>query len=181
MNILDAHRYYLERARVASLESLDPSTKIGAVLVHRTPDQLADTRADNLDYYEVIAEANNFPDGVLATPERLNDRPTKYAYILHAEWRLLLSLLRSVMDGHYHTLPRIGDCTLYVYGLPVCGECAGPIVHVGIKHVVFADLEHEPGKQDTFRRWKNSSDMGSDKFRDAGVSVVAVKLEPALS
>lgn len=103
-------RYWRLAAHVASW-SKDPSTKVGAVLVGVDPRMVA------LGY-------NGFPPGISDSPERLEDRPTKYKLIQHAE--------RNVLDNAY--FPTKG-ATLYCTQIP-CSECAKSIVSKGIVRVV---------------------------------------------
>jgi len=91
--------------------SKDPSTHVGSVIV--APDR----RVLSLGY-------NGFPRGVLDLEERLNDRPTKYAFVAHAE--------RNALDN-VETSMR--DCTLYATLQP-CAECTKSIIQKGIKKVV---------------------------------------------
>lgn len=64
-------RHFIRIAREVASISKDPSTKVGVVLVKNR-------RIIGTGY-------NGFPEGIADTPERLNDRPTKYKLMLHAE------------------------------------------------------------------------------------------------
>lgn len=93
--------------------SKDPSTRVGSVIV--APDR----RVLSLGY-------NGFPRGVNDLEERLNDRPTKYAFVSHAE-RNALDNVETSMRG----------CTLYATLQP-CAECTKSIIQKGITRVVCA-------------------------------------------
>ena len=62
---------YMELARQISTWSKDPSKKIGAVVVSKTG--------------QVLAQGyNGFPRGVTDSKERYEDREVKYKYVVHA-------------------------------------------------------------------------------------------------
>lgn len=71
-------RFLKTALALAPIWSKDPSTKVCAVAVGGTPNQVA------FGY-------NGFPPGVEDTPERLNDRETKLRLTLHAEENALLN------------------------------------------------------------------------------------------
>lgn len=105
---------YLLLAKHASSWSKDPSKKIGAVVVG--------------DKGQILSQGyNGFPRGILDTSVRLNDRELKYKYVVHAEMN---AIYNATLNG-----VSLDGSSLYVYGLPVCSECAKGIVQVGIKRV----------------------------------------------
>lgn len=106
---------YLDKARHISTWSKDPSTKVGSTIV--APRGIP-----------VSEGYNGFPRGIHDTPERLNDRDQKYEYVVHAEKN---AIYNAAWNG---TTPYQG--TMYVYGLPVCSECAKGVIQVGINRVV---------------------------------------------
>ena len=106
---------YLSLAREISAWSKDPSRKIGAIAVGSKG--------------QVLAQGyNGFPRGIADTKERYNDRPTKYKYVVHAEMNCIYNATHNGVS--------LKGATLYVWGLPVCSECAKGVIQVGIKHVV---------------------------------------------
>ena len=108
------HRY-LDLAKFFSTWSKDPSAQIGAVAIG--------------DKGQVLAQGyNGFPRKVEETELRLNVRETKYKYVVHAE-------MNCIYNASYNGANLDGS-TMYVYGLPVCHECAKAIIQVGIKRVV---------------------------------------------
>jgi dCMP deaminase len=107
------HRF-MSIAKEVSLWSKDPSTKVSAVAVK-------DKRILGTGF-------NGFPVGIADTEERLNNRELKYSLIVHAEMNLLCNLL-------YHGVSPKG-ATLYVYGLPVCGDCIKSVIQSGINRIV---------------------------------------------
>ena len=116
MNTLDKwDNRYLALAKEVASWSKDPSTQVGAVTVGAKK--------------EVLSQGfNGFPRGIEDTPERYNHRETKYKFVVHAEMNAIYNATYSgtSLDG----------ATLYIYGLPICSECAKGIIQVGIKKVV---------------------------------------------
>lgn len=121
--------------------SKDPSTKVGAVIVRPN---------------RTIASVgyNGFPRGVNDDPERLNDRPVKYAMTVHAEANAILSA-----DG------RLDGCTLYVTPLHPCANCAALIIQSGITRVV-ARMPTDPA------HWADSFSKAKIMFDEAGIEVI---------
>lgn len=91
--------------------SLDPSTKVGAVVVGAE-----DKRSLAVGY-------NGFPPGI-ADDERLNDRDVKYRLIVHAE-------INAIRNARFP----VAGATLYTTKFP-CDSCAKEIVSAGIQRVV---------------------------------------------
>lgn len=114
MNVKWRNRY-LELAKTISTWSKDPSTKIGAVIVG--------------DKGQILSQGyNGFPRGVHDDESRLNDKELKYKYTVHGEMN---AIFNASLNGIC-----LNGAVMYVYGLPVCHECAKGIIQVGIKHVV---------------------------------------------
>ena len=133
---------YLELAKQVSTWSKDPSRKIGAVAVG--------------DKGQILAQGfNGFPRGILDSEERLNDRPTKYKYVVHAEMNVIFN---ASLNG-----VSLNGADLYVYGLPICNECAKGIIQVGIKRVyILVDEDVPPIWVES---WNNTRSM----FMEAGI------------
>ena len=55
------------------------------------------------------------------------------------------------------------DATIYVYGLPVCHECAKGIIQTGITNVIMCYSENVP-------HWEQSTSYSSSMFDEANVS-----------
>ena len=100
-------------ARVVSMRSKDPSTKVGAVLVSE------DNRIVGTGY-------NGFVKGSAET-EEMWERPEKYKWVIHAELNCILHSVKS----HKNT-------TIYTTMFP-CVECSKAIVAAGIIQVVYCD------------------------------------------
>lgn len=138
-------RFY-EMARLVSTWSKDPSSKIGAVIVN--------------DERRILATGyNGFPRGISDSEDRLNSKEEKYPRIIHAEMNALMNALYNGVS--------IKDATLYVYGLPICGDCTKAVIQSGIKRVFIA---YWP--TDMPRQWKDSWNMISKPMlEEAGVEI----------
>lgn len=130
--------WFMTLARSTTLRSKDPSTKVGAVVVGDR------RRVLSLGY-------NGFPRGIADTPERWNDRPTKYRLVQHAE--------RNALDGAECS---VVGATVYVTMAP-CHECAKSMIQRGITRVV-----HPPADNS---RWTESNALAREMFDEAGVRV----------
>lgn len=139
---------YMAMAKEIAQWSKDPNTKIGAVAVGSKG--------------QILSQGyNGFPRGILDNPERLNDRETKYKFVVHAEMNVIYNATYSGVS--------LDGAKLFVYGLPVCSECCKGIIQVGIKEVYVAQecLDLRPH---WFESWMQSLDM----FNEAGIKVFAV-------
>jgi dCMP deaminase len=136
---------YLKLAKDISAWSLDPSRKIGAVAVGSKG--------------QILSQGyNGFPRGIKDTEERLNDREQKYKYVVHAEMNVIYNATFNgvSLDGAH----------LFVYGLPVCSECAKGIIQVGVKKVYICTDQEIP------ETWSNSWSKTSQMFDEAGIEYV---------
>lgn len=133
---------YLNLAKEVSTWSKDPSKKIGAIAVGSKG--------------QVLSQGyNGFPRGIRDNDKRLNDRPEKYKYVVHGEMNCIYNACNNgtSLDG----------ATLYVYGLPVCCECAKGVIQVGIKKVVMQYPDAVP-------QWEESFKTTSEMFKEAGIT-----------
>ena len=135
------NKRYLEVAKQVASWSKDPSRKIGAVIVG--------------DAGQIISQGyNGFPRGIKDTEERLNDRETKYKFVVHAE-------MNAIYNAIHNSSSTVG-ASIYVTGLPVCRECAKAIVQVGIKNVY---MDTKP-----VDNWKQSGEDSLEIFNEAGIN-----------
>ena len=107
---------------------------------------------------EVLSQGfNGFPRGIDDSDERYNNRDTKYKLVVHAEMNAIYNATYSgtSLDG----------ATLYVYGLPICSECAKGIIQVGIKKVVVE-------KSKELDNWNESVQLSKVMFDEAGVELI---------
>jgi dCMP deaminase len=136
---------YLGLAREVSTWSKDPSTKVGAVVIGNDG--------------EVLAQGfNGFPRGISDNSARLKDRDKKYKLVVHAEMN---AIYNAGLNG-----VSLKDSTLYVYGLPVCNECAKGIIQVGIKTVV------AKRPKDYNKDWDESIKDAEALFKEAEVMYI---------
>ena len=115
---------YLRLAHEISSWSKD-GTKIGAVAIR--------------DKRVLVTGYNGFPDKIADTPERYSNRELKYKLVIHAEMNCILQAVKHGVD--------LTDATFYVYGLPICDNCAKHLVASGVKRVVCCydqTKEHTP-------------------------------------
>jgi dCMP deaminase len=132
---------YLNLAKEVSTWSKDPSSKIGAVAIGSKG--------------QVLAQGyNGFPRGIDDSEKRMNVRETKYKYVVHAE-------MNVIYNATYNGVSLDG-ATLYVWGLPVCSDCAKGIIQVGIKRVVMRDADYP-------EHWVESFNQTSLMFGEAGI------------
>jgi dCMP deaminase len=142
-------RRYLELAKHVSTWSKDPSTKVGAVLVKHN---------------RVIAVGyNGFPEGVTDSDTRLNDRETKYAFVVHAEMNAIIQAGKDAVGG-----------TLYVYPSfmipPICADCCKNAIQAGIRDIV----GYLPDESDArVQRWKNSIGHAKTMCDEVGITYTA--------
>lgn len=139
---------YMQMAKEVSLWSKDPNTQVGAVAVGSKG--------------QILSQGyNGFPRGILDSADRLNNRETKYKFVVHAEMNVIYNATYSGVS--------LNEAKLFVYGLPVCNECCKGIIQVGIKEVYVSQecLELRPH---WFESWMQSLDM----FSEAGIKVYAI-------
>lgn len=102
---------FMQMADLVATWSKDPSTQVGCVLVDQ-------------NRHVIATGYNGFPRGVDDSEERLNDRPTKYNLVLHAEANALLQAVASITGA-----------TAYVTHRP-CSGCSGMLIQAGVKRIV---------------------------------------------
>jgi dCMP deaminase len=135
---------YLALAKEVASWSKDPSTQVGAVTVGNKK--------------EVLSQGfNGFPRGIIDSEDRYNNRETKYKYVVHAE-------MNAIYNATYSGVSLDG-AVLYVYGLPICSECAKGIIQVGIKKVIIE-------KSKELDNWNESVALSQELFDEAGVELV---------
>lgn len=139
---------YLSLAKEVSTWSKDPSRKIGAVAVGEKG--------------QILAQGyNGFPRGILDSADRYNDRATKYKFVVHAEMNVIYN---ATFNG-----VSLDGARLFVYGLPVCSECAKGIIQVGIQAVtIFTEQEVPP-------IWNESWIATQEMFKEANVWALWIK------
>jgi dCMP deaminase len=138
---------YLELAKTVSSWSKDPSTKIGAVAVGRRG--------------QILAQGyNGFPRGIADSDERLHNREEKYKFTVHGEMNCIYN---AALNG-----TSLDGADMYVYGLPVCSECAKGIIQIGIRRV-FTCYPVSIGE-----KWYESNKLTTQMFNEADVEYYAL-------
>ncbi len=137
--------FYMELAKLTALNSKDPKTKVGAVLVK-------DSKVLSLGYN---GAPRNFPDDLL--PKESNpDLPLKEqknTYMVHAEVNAILNYGGSLKD--------LKDSVIYVTVSP-CIECSKVLVQCGIKKVIYLEEYH---KKEIWETAKIILTLGRIKFQ----------------
>lgn len=150
------HDHFLELALLNARMSKDPSTKVGAVIVG------PDREVRSMGF-------NGLPRGVADTPERMNDRDTKLALVVHAEMNAILNAARVGVS--------VKGCTLYlaatdasglVWGGPPCTRCTVETIQSGITAIVSHPFKDVPS------RWKDDIERARDLLTEAGVAFTEV-------
>ena len=142
-------RRFLELAKHVSTWSKDPSTQVGAVIVR------PNTRL------VVGMGYNGFARGIADSEARLNDRETKYKFVVHAEVNAILAA------GE-----RARGCWIYMYPSfmvpPICHECAKLAIQAGIVGIV----GYRPDMSDPrVQRWVNSISVAKEMWDEGGLDV----------
>lgn len=130
--------------------SKDPSSKIGAIFV--SPKNIV-----------LSAGWNGFPRQVPDDEAKLNDRETKYHYMVHAEMNAIYNACHNGIS--------LDESVLYVHGLPVCFECAKGVIQVGTRKVVCN--WHGPIPE----KWKESWESSKELFNMAGIETLILNEE----
>ena len=136
---------YIHLAKEISTWSKDPSTQVGAVVIGNNG--------------EVLSQGyNGFPRSIKDTPQRLKDREKKYNLVVHAE-------MNAIYNASLNGVSLKGS-TLYVYGLPICNECAKGVIQVGIDKVIAT----RPA--DYNKEWDESIKDAKALFKEAEVEYI---------
>ena len=134
---------FMRVAREISSWSKDPSKQIGAVAV-------------NSDRRILATGYNGFPKGIEDIPARYEDRTIKYDLVVHAEMNCIYNATFSGIS--------LKDSTMYVWGLPVCHDCAKGIIQVGINRIVI-------GMLDSPQKWLDSFEKSRRMFDEADIAI----------
>lgn len=95
---------------------------------------------------------NGFPRGVHDHEDRYANRELKYSLVVHADANAVLDAGKEARG-----------CTMFVWPMFTCNECAKLIIQAGIKKVV------APRKE--VARWSASMDTALMMYQEAGVEV----------
>ena len=150
-------RYLLSQAYEVALESPDPSTQNGAVLVR--PDTPTIIRAKGF---------NRFPRGIAYTNERWQ-RPLKYRCILHAE-------TNAIYDATRQGVSTVGMVLICCWA--ACSECAKAMIETGIVALITHDDAHVRNARDrdpndpSLVHWKEEILLANQFFSEAQRAVI---------
>ena len=136
------HDRYIELAKLISTWSKDPGHHVGSVIVDN------DGRILSVGY-------NGFARGIADTEERLVDRNVKLNYTIHSEMNALHNAAHSGVS--------LQHASIYVYGLPVCSECAKGIIQSGIRKVYMCSPAEDIGQ------WKASFELTASMFDETHI------------
>jgi dCMP deaminase len=134
------HVRFLRLAKEVSTWSVDPSTKVGCVLVKNK-------RVISTGY-------NGFPKNISDNFDRLMDREKKYEITVHAE-------VNAVTTAALHGVSTEGS-TAYV-SLSPCSRCAAVLINAGITAVYVTGGDTIPD------RWLSNFITASNLLAEAGV------------
>lgn len=141
----DEIREHLIRCYDWARFSPDPSNQNGAVILDHTG-------------AAIVAACNEFPEGVVVTPEHLTDRDKKLFYIEHAERGAVYKAAREYGQIRGFTMV----CPWFA-----CCDCARAIILSGIKHVI----GHKQRMAETPERWKANVDEALVMLKNCGVTM----------
>lgn len=144
------NKRYLSLAREISTWSKDPSRQIGAVAVSEKG------RVLSTGY-------NGFPRGVNDSDVLYHDREYKYQRVVHAE-------MNCIFNATYNGACLDGS-TMYVWGLPMCSDCAKGVIQVGVK-AVYWDTDQEVPDQ-----WSQSMLITQEMFDEVGIEFRRLHLD----
>lgn len=139
--------HFIELAALVSTWSKDPSTQVGAV-------------AASSEHQVLSIGFNGLPRGIEDTTDRLENRVVKYQNMVHAEANCIYNAATNGV--------KLKDATMYVYGLPVCCECAKALIQSGISRVVWSSTRQ--GKIPS--KWRESYIHTTELFDECGITII---------
>jgi len=162
-------RRFLEVARMVSTWSKDPSTKVGAVVVAAPAPTGTFDMPLSTPGAIVGTGYNGFPRGVADTEERLGDRPTKYAMVVHAELNAVLQAGHRARGGTIYVYPAFG-------APPLCTGCAKAVIQSGIRRVV-GYAPDEQNDHGAIERWAPEIATAYTMSLEAGLAITMLDEE----
>lgn len=115
---------------IADARSKDPSRQVGCVLIHPDSHTIASS-----GYNGMVAGA---PES-----DAMWERPTKYAFVCHAEFN---AIALAAKKGH-----SVDGTTAYITCMP-CLACARLLIQAGIKRIVIPHYEVASGYAEEFEQ-----------------------------
>jgi dCMP deaminase len=148
---------FLKLAEVIASWSKDPSTKVGAVIVDPFTKEIQGTGF------------NGFPQGVLDTDERYQNRDLKYQIVVHAEENAIISAGRRAMGSALYVWPSF-------LLPPICARCCASAIQAGIAEIVGFEID-EANLEPRQLRWKDTILLARQMCDEAGVAYRGVKID----
>ena len=145
MQLTTWDKRFLDLAHHVAQWSKDPSTQVGCVIVN--PQRIV-----------VGMGYNGFPRGVKDGADRYDDRPTKYAMVVHAEANAILNAVGSTRG----TLA-------YVTHHP-CASCSGLLIQAGVRAIIT-----HPTPAGLAERFKDSFTAARTMLSEADVGVLELE------
>ena len=142
-----AVKYFQLAQYQAELFSKDPHTKVGCSFL--APESL-----------QILSMGfNGFPRGIDETIKARWERPTKYAYVVHAEENGICNACRrgTPLEGS------IAVATKYP-----CSACARSLIQVGISTLITVAPDFASA------RWGEESRVSVEMFAEAGVKLIFI-------
>lgn len=124
-------RYFLGLALAAGRMSLDPSTRVGSVLVR--------------DQVLLSTGFNGFPRGI-ADDHRLLDRDLKLKLVVHGEMNAVLNAARVGTSVQGATMYTACQSSGAIWGGPPCTRCAVECIQAGIREIVSYPAKLTPSR-----------------------------------
>ena len=138
-------RRFLALAEHVAAWSKDGSTQVGSVIVDK--------------HRRIVSTGyNGFPTGVDDHAALLAIRDVKLRMTLHAELNAILFAKRD-----------LSECTIYVWPMPPCAQCAAAIIQSGIERIV--SREPTPEQYD---RWGKDFALAERMYADAGIDLETI-------
>lgn len=146
--------WFINLARHVSQWSIDPSVKVGSVIVNRKIKQV------------LSVGFNGFPRGFDDNIKNYKDVEVKNTNIVHSESNAIFNALEIGV--------KISDCDIYVFGLPVCFECAKALCQTKIARVV--SLYPKKKIEDERSTWIEKGKISESLFKMSGIKYVQLNL-----
>jgi dCMP deaminase len=141
------YKKFIKVAKTISELSKDPRTKVGAICIDESGTILS-------------TGYNGFPRGVHDTAERLNDRPTKNKFVVHAESNCIAQAARVGA--------KLLDSTIIVTNLFPCSKCSQLIINAGIKTIYHPIMDNNAHPE-----WHEEEKLSRIMFEEAGVELIS--------
>lgn len=151
----DRFELAMEQAYWVALDSPDPSTQNGAVLLGW--DKYLG------EYYTIGAGCNDFPKGVNVEYWYAENKQDKYNRVVHAEVAAILDAAKNGMS----TIDSVLVCPW-----AACSNCAKHIAAAGVSTLI--RHKYSNSGVTTGSHWYADCQIGDDIMKEAGVSIIEI-------